>query len=72
MEIETIDKLNHVTLRRQKEVLTTLKPVAKDEETKEDSIAKTEEAQAQALIETGLTDVEMSVDQLEANLSVVE
>ena len=62
MEIETIDKLNHVTLRRQKEILTTLKPADEVEESKVQETDKTDEEKTQQIIETGLTEVEISVD----------
>ena len=62
MEIETIDKLNHVTLRRQKEILSTLKPADEVEELKVQETDKTDEEKTQQIIETGLNEVEMSVD----------
>ena len=62
MEIETIDKLNHVTLRRQKEILSTLKPADEVEESKEQQVDKTDEEKTQQIIESGLTEVELSVD----------
>ena len=62
MEIETIDRLNHVTLRRQKEILSNLKPADEVEESKVQETNKTDEEKTQQIIETGLTEVEMSVN----------
>ena len=62
MEIETIDRLNHVTLRRQKEILSNLKPADEVEESKVQETNKTDEEKTQQIIEIGLTEVEMSVN----------
>lgn len=64
MEIETIDKLNHVTLRRQNEILDTLTPIAEMKEESKDveMVVKTAEEEAQTKIEVGLTEVEASVN----------